>query len=186
MPELREVILFRLESPTPAYLWSGVGPLPVAGDALAGATTYKGAGQLLDVPELKQLINGVADRIEVAVSGVDTGIQALASDEAPGVQGSLVRIGTLALDSMNQPVGAVDWEWEGRADVVGVDRQASEDGSVVRSVSLSIGAGDTGRSKADLRFFTDADQRRRSPDDAFFSNIGKISAQVTRPFGPRS
>jgi hypothetical protein len=184
MPSFHEVILFRLEANPPAYLWSGTGDLPVPADALAGATTYRGAGALLDVPEVKQLINGVADRIEVSVSGVDMQTQRYAAEDADSVPGSTVRFGTLVMDEFNQIAGMVDWEWEGVADVVGVDRTADENGGVVRSVSLSIGAGDTGRSKSDLTFFTDADQRRRSPDDAFFSHIGQISATVTRPFGP--
>lgn len=182
MAELREVFLFRLEANPPYFMWSGVGDLVVQGDALApGVSTYRGFGALLDMPVVQQLINGTADRVEFTASGVDAETLALADDE--DVRGATVRIGSLALGSDSQPYGMVEWEWEGVADVVSIDSSADESGNRVRSVSLSVGSADTARSRSDLAFFTDAEQRKRSPDDAFFDHVGQISSGVTRRFG---
>ena len=185
MPELREVFLVRIEAPNPVYVWSGVGDLDVPGDALAPAATYSGMGELIDIPAVKQLINGTADRYPFGVSGVSPAIQALATSEADEVNGAVVRIGSLPLDRMNQIAGPVDWEFEGVADVVSIDNASDESGARVRSVSLSVAAGDTGRSRAELASFTDADQRQRSPDDAIFSHVAGIAAGNTRRFGVR-
>ncbi len=180
---LREAFLFRLETVPPAYLWSGVGDLVVPADAQFPQTTYKGAGQLLNVPELQEAINGVAARIDFSVSGVNAEMQALAVSEE--VKGSKVVVGTIPLDDRNQIAGDVFYEMEGTADVVSTDRSGDAQGGVTRSITLSVLVGDGGRSRPDLTFFTDADQRKRSPTDAFFSHIASINAGVTRPFGPK-
>jgi hypothetical protein len=182
MPELREVFLFRLEANPPYYMWSGVGDLVVQGDVIApGETLYRGFGVMIDLPAIQQLINGTAGRDDFTISGIDAETLALAGDE--DVRGSTVRIGSLALSSDNQPYGMVEWEYEGLADVIFVESSVDQSGNKLRSVSLSVGSADTGRSRSDLAFFTDAEQRKRSPDDAFFDHVGQISSGVTRRFG---
>lgn len=183
--ELREAFLFRLECDPPAYLWSGVGDLFVEGDAIADEATYLGGGELLELPAIQQLINGIADRVEFTVSGVDAETFRLALEDRAGVDGARVLIGTAPMDAAYQLSGPVDWEWEGVADVVTVDSTASVDGGKTRSVTLSVGSADTARSRAQLTFFTDADQRRSFPTDAFFSHVGRIAAGNTRRFGAK-
>lgn len=181
MPEFREAFLFRLECDPPAYLWSGQGPLVVDGD------TYLGGGELLEgLPEIQQLINGVAGRVDFTASGVDQETIRLALEDRASVQGSVVRIGTVPMNPAWQVSGPVSWEWEGVADVVTVDRAADESGNVTRAVTLSVGSEDTARSRLQITFFTDADQRKRSPTDAFFSHVGKITSGDTRRFGGTS
>lgn len=185
MPELRESYLFRLECTPPAYMWSGVGDLVVPGDAVVGSapTTYLGGGQWVDLPEIQQLINGTADRVEFTASGVDQETIRLALEDRASVDGATVRIGTVPMDANYQLAGPVDWEWEGLADVVTVDSTSNEVGDRTRSVTLSVGSSDTARSRSQLTTFTDADQRRRSPDDAMFSHVAGITAGNTRRFG---
>lgn len=185
MPEIRESYLFRLECDPPAYLWSGVGDLVVPGDSVVPTeTTYLGGGEWIDLPEIQQLINGTADRVEFTASGVDQETIRLALEDRASVSGALVRIGTIPMNSNWQISGPVDWEWDGIADVVTVESSSGgEDGNRIRSVTLSVGSSDTARSRSQLTFFTDADQRRRSPTDAIFSHVGRIAAGNTRRFG---
>lgn len=187
MPEIREAYLFRLECDPPAYMWSGVGDLVVPADAIVPTTTtYLGGGQWIDLPEIQQLINGTADRVEFTASGVDQETIRLALEDRASVGGALVRIGAVPMDANWQVAGPVDWEWEGVADVVTVDSAANGvEGGRIRSVTLSVGSSDTARSRSQLTFFTDADQRRRSPTDAIFSHVARISAGNTRRFGAR-
>ena len=185
MAELREAFLFRLECDPPAYLWSGVGDLFVPADALVGDTTYLGGGEWVDLPEIQQLINGTADRVEFTVSGVDEETLRLALDDRATVSGSIVRIGTIPMDENWQVAGAPDWEWEGVADIVTVESSTGEGGDRTRSITLSVGSSDTARSRAQLTFFTDADQRRRFPTDAFFSHVARITSGSTRRFGAK-
>ena len=56
--------LFEVESEPPAYLWTGDGQLEY------DSKTYLGAGHILSLPDIKQLINGVSERLEVSFSGV--------------------------------------------------------------------------------------------------------------------
>jgi hypothetical protein len=181
----REAFLFRLECDPPAYLWSGVGDLVVPADNLVPTTdTYLGGGELLaGLPEIQQLINGTASRVEFTASGVDQETIRLALEDRASVDGATVRIGTVPMDENWAISGSVDWEWEGIADVVTIDRSGDENGAVTRSVTLSVGSADTTRSRYQLTFFTDADQRRRSPTDAFFSHVGGITQGSSRRFG---
>lgn len=181
-----EAYLFRLEADPPAYLWSGVGDLDVNGDALVGAgiTRYKGIGTLSGLPVLQNLINGVADRAEFTLSGVDAIALQYAHEDRESIPGSIIRIGSVVLADNGQPSGPVDWEWEGIADTISVDSQGGDNGSRTRSITISAGTATVTRSTTSLDFFTDADQRTRSPDDAFFSYIAGIQNQ-TRRFGPR-
>lgn len=185
MANLNEVYLFRLEAAPPAYLWSGQGDLPVAADALVGATTYTGAGDLIDLPSVSQLINGTADRVDFVLSGATAEAVRLAHEDRDTVKGAMVRIGSLVLDENLQPVGAVDWEWQGTADVISITRDPDKDGKPKRSIGLSVGSADTARSRPEFDFWTDASQHERYPTDAFFSHVGGISQGTTRTFGAK-
>lgn len=185
MANLNEVYLFRLEADPPAYLWSGAGDLPVPGDAIASAATYTGMGDLIDIPSLAQLINSSADRVEFTLSGVTAEAMRLAYEDRESVKGARVRIGSLVLDSALQPAAEVDWEWEGVADTVEIEREPENNGKAVRSVTLSVGSADTARSRPELDFWTDASQRIKSPTDAFFSHVAGISQGTTRSFGAK-
>jgi hypothetical protein len=181
-----EVYLFRLEADPPAYLWSGSGNIDVPGDALVGpaVTRYTGMGTLSGIPALQHLINGSADRAEFTLSGVDEIAYRYAYEDRDTIRGATVRIGSMVLDDLGQIASPVDWEWEGRGDVISVTSQGTEAGRT-RSVTLSVGTATVSRSGARLQTFTDADQRQRSPDDAFFDRIAGISAGTSRRFGPR-
>lgn len=181
-----EAYLFRGEFDPPAYLWSGIGDLDVPGDALVGyaTTRYKGVGTLTGLPQLPSLINGTADRAEFTLSGVDALALRYVDEDKLGIRGAIVRIGSLPMNDQYQIAGPVDWEWEGIADTVSFDSQGGDFGSRVRSITIGVGTASTGRSSAALSFFTDADQRQRSPTDAFFSHIAGISQTTSRRFGP--
>lgn len=180
--EYRECFLFEMMCDPPARLWSGAGSSPpIEGD------TYLGGGELLEgLPEIQQLINGTAQRVEFTASGVDQETIRLALEDRASVNGALVKIGTIGLDDHNQIFGSPDWEWEGEADIVTVDRAGTDSGDVTRSVTLSVSSNDSSRSKLQLTFFTDADQRKRSATDSFFSHVGGITQGATRRFGGTS
>lgn len=180
----RHSYVFRLAVDPVLYLWTGHGELETPSDSIdAGGATWLGAGHILDVPALKVLLNGAADRIDIRLSGVDAQTLRLALDDRAEVKDASVMIGRVSFDPAWQIEGAIAWEWRGTADVMTV---SSKDGDIrQRSINLSVRAGDTSRSDALLAFFTDADQRRRSPDDAMFDQVARINAGVTRRFGPK-
>lgn len=182
-----EVILFRLASTDPVRIWSGNGDILIGPDAVEPvAIIYRGAGELLNMPAVLQLINGTAERVEFSISGVTAKILALALSERDSVYGAEARIGTLALDADLQPDSPVLWEWRGIADVITLRIDPVKDGGHTRQLTLSVGSADTARSRPDLSYFTDADQRRRSSDDAIFDHVAGIAASTTRRFGPHA
>lgn len=184
---MNEVYLFRLEADPPAYLWTGNGDIDVPGDALVGSavTRYRGIGTLTGLPDLPLLINGTADRADFTLSGVDPIAVRYADEDKLTIRDAVIRIGTLVLDDKLQIAGVVDWEWEGRADTISIGSEGQEDGSRSLTITISAGTAASGRSTSGVSFFTNADQRQRSPDDAFFSFIGGMTQSATRTFGVR-
>lgn len=184
MGAYREAYLFRIATPDPVLLWSGHGPLPVPADAVLPAPALAlGAGELVSIPDLDQLINGIAQRVDFVLSGVSQRTLAFALEEAPDVAGARVDIGRMDLDPDWQQIAPVEWEWTGEARSLSVGSQANDLGRQ-RSITLTVAAGDTTRSRAPLAFFTDADQRRRSPTDAILSHVAGIAGGTSRRWGP--
>ena len=180
---LRESFALRIETPDPFRLWSGVGDLDVPADIVESAPArYLGAGELLNAPDFDQGINYTAERIEIQLSGASTLMILMALEEAANVTNARVHFVTMRFDEDWQLV-EVEYEAVFRADKITV---ASQDGQGrTRTITLSIGTEDTNRNRAPMAYFTDQDQRRRSPDDAIFSNVSGINQGTSRTFGPR-
>jgi hypothetical protein len=183
MPSYRESYVFYIDTPDPAVFWSGHGPLLLpADDLIPSPVLIAGAGELVDIPALEQLINGKAQRLDVTLSGVGETTVSLAADESATLPGSVVQIGRIVFDETWQ-IASVIWEWTGEARGLTVTSQ-SGGGNRVRSLTLSVVAGDPSRRRPALAYFTDADQRFDFPDDEVFSNVAGITAGTTRRWGP--
>lgn len=185
MAAYRESIVAYIACEPPAILWSGVGPLPLPADiVLPEPMVALGGSELLSVPDFQQLINGTAERLDFAVSGVSEETLRLATEDAPSVMGAPVHIGTVQFDEDWQ-VDVVEWEATFEARSLSVSRAGGQSGQITRTITLTIVAGESVRSRAPNSFFTDADQRRRSPTDAIFSHVAGITAGTSRRFGPQ-
>lgn len=180
---MRESVLIRIGSHVPARIWSGVGDLFIpADDVEPGDSIYLGGAALISAPDFQQLINGTADRLQFTLSGVTSEIIALAIEDAESVKGADLDLGTLRFDDDWQAYSVI-WEAKFRCDTLTVAGQAANEGRT-RTITLSVGTDETGRSRAPIALFTDADQRRRSPTDAFFNQVAGITAGTSRRFGP--
>lgn len=185
MPSYRESFVFYIATPDPAVFWSGHGPLLLAADEVVPSPiVIMGAGQLVDIPALEMLLNGKAQRLEVTLSGVSEETITLAVDEAPQIPGTSIHIGRISFDEAWQVEG-VDWEWTGEGRGLSVSSQDTGSGRV-RTLVLTVAAGDTSRRRPALAYFTDADQRYDFPDDAIFSNVAGINAGTSRRWGVAS
>ena len=185
MASFRESAVVYIDCDPPALMWSGVGMLEIAADAVIPAPLIAlGGDELVSVPDFQQLIGGTAERLDFTVSGVSQETVRLALEDAPSVRGAAVHVGTASFDEAWQLVG-IEWEQVFEARSLTVSRPQEQDGKVTRSITLTIVQGETTRSRAKVAFFTDADQRRRSPDDLIFSNVASINAGTTRRFGPK-
>lgn len=181
----RESFALRIDTPEPFRLWSGIGNLMVPADIVESAPTlYFGGGELLNAPDFDQGINYTAERIEIQLSGASTEMIQMALAEAANVTNARVHFITMRFDEAWQLV-EVEYEAVFRADKITVAGQEGDSGSRSRTITLSIGTEDTNRNRAPMAYFTDQDQRRRSPTDAIFSNVSGINQGTTRTFGPR-
>jgi len=165
--------------------WTGHGDLFLPADTvLPSDTIVPGGGDLVNLPDLEQLINGTSQPIEVTLSGVSQQSVALASTESAQVPGAPAFIGRIRFDDAWQVLGPVLWEWAGEGRGLSVGGEDSDEGRT-RTITLKLAAGDTTRSRAPLSFFTDADQKRDFPTDDFFAFVGGINAGTSRRWGPR-
>lgn len=176
----RYSLFFLLQAASgPARAWLGVGDYALPPDDVDTAGgTYLGIGLVGDIPALSQLVGGLAERVEFTLNGADDLTLSLADDQANEVRNAAVNVGIVFFDQNWKAVDPVAWLWDGVADVPAVDRQ-SNDTTVTRRVSLSVGSAFTDRTRPRLAFYTDPDQRRRSSTDSFCSRVARYTVEST-------
>jgi len=164
-------IFFRLETDPIVRLWLGVGNIMPGVNAydLTGAE-YIGFGAIQSVPAFKQLINGKAERVDFTISGVSGEILGIASGgDSEQVKGKPVAVGFGIFNETWALLGAVKWCANYTADYLSIAQAVTDDpmAPTVRSVTLSCGTLMTGRRRPSFAYFTDQDQKARSPGDRF-------------------
>lgn len=174
----------RIDTDDPFRLWSGVGDLEVPADIVESATvTYYGGGEILNAPDFEVPINATADRIDLQLSGVSMSIVAMALAYREEVRGKKVHFVRFDFDQDLQLDG-VEYEATFIADKLTVNSQDG-DGARSRTIILSIATEDTNRNRAPLSYFTDQDQRKKSPTDAIFTYVSQITQGIQRRFGTK-
>lgn len=163
----RYSVLLRIEAADQVIrCWAGLGELEVPADDVEDATaTYLGVGILADIPPLRQLIGGVAERLDFVLNVPAGQIFDLADDDVEQVRRAPVQLGLVFFDEDWQQT-PVAWLWSGTADSPAISRQASGT-RITRQVRLSVGSALTDRTRPQLASYTKADQRRRSATDTF-------------------
>lgn len=175
---MRASAILRIDCDPPARIGSFVNPRIVPADIVESEPAlYLGGGALVSLPDLEQVINGTAARIDITVSGVEVETLRLAREDAPSVKGARVHVGQVWFDDYWQIID-VEWLAVLRCDTLTTARQNN-----TRSITLSIGTTDTDRARAPVSFWTDADQRRLSPTDRFFDHVAGINSGTSRRFG---
>ncbi|WP_257164691.1 hypothetical protein [Bradyrhizobium sp. SRS-191] len=173
--EQRLGIFFRLGITPVQRLWAGVGLVAIS-DADDGDVTYRGFGELMNVPAVTQLVNGVADRVDFIISGVSRVAMETAAIESDLVKGATVDLGLGFFDQQLAFAGMI-WLYQGEADVLTTSLDASS-GSTTRSIKLSVGSAMTGRRRSRQTVFSDFDQQSSSPGDRICERIRRYSQGV--------
>lgn len=182
---IRASVIVHIASDPPVRAWFGIGDLQHDADAIdPTGGIYKGVGELIEIPAIQQMVNGAAQRVELAVSGVSDRIVQLADADAESIRSKRVDIGLKFFDEDWQPLGDTVWLAEFESDVIRTETTSASTFQRLRSVSLSLGSIMTGRRRPKLSFFTRAQQRRRSPDDAFCDRTGLYSAETEIKWPP--
>lgn len=168
---LRIGIFFRLETAPVVRLWLGVGLIKPGINVLdPSGATYVGFGSIRDVPNIKQLINGRAERVDFTISGVSGAVLKVASGGDPDqVKGKRVTTGFALMDADWRLLGSVHWTGNYTADYLALEQASSDDPAapIVRSIRLSCGTLLTSRRRPSLSYFSHQDQVARFPGDRF-------------------
>ncbi|MFN4296808.1 MAG: hypothetical protein ACK4FB_08190 [Brevundimonas sp.] len=177
----RYALLVRIETTEQVFwLWTGVGDYATApGDELdPEGATFTGIGIVGEVPALRQLIGGTAERVTFSLDGLTDALLSLADEGAATVKGAAVNVGIVFFDGEWQDVAPVAWPWCGTADVPSVQKDG-----LIRGVSLSVGSAlFLDRTRAVFTYLTDQDQRRRSATDRFCERTAIYNIESTIKF----
>lgn len=161
-------------------LWLGVGDCEAGIDADDGAgATYHGLGELLGVPQFQQLVNGTAERVTFALSGVSASVVALANNHADDVKNVPLLVGIGVFGPDWQLLAAPTWLRRFVVDYLSVSQDPT-DGEPIRTLSLSARSFLTGRRRPGLSFYTDRDQQALSAGDRFCERTPIYSQEVTK------
>lgn len=161
---------FRLETDPVIRLWLGFGNIFASANVLdPSGAVYQGFGEITNLPEFTQMINGAAERVEFTLSGVSGDVlQLAAGGDADSVKGKRVSVGVGIFSSEWELLGAPHWMANYRADFLSIKQEPTDQSSnVVRVVTLSCGTLLTSRRRPALSYFSDEDQVARYPGDRF-------------------
>lgn len=181
-------IFVRLDTIVPIRLWFGSGDKRVPADTIEtdSSAFYLGAGELVGVPVLQQLINGVEERAMFTLAGgsVTSQVVHLADRDASTVRYAEGHVGVRECGRDGQPIGPVDWLWHGLADSVLIDEPPALAGQATRTIGVSMAGIFTLRQRTRPGFYTGIDQRGRSADDASCDLVPGYSQGTTKDWGP--
>ena len=181
-------IFFRMDTAPAVRLWAGVGDYRVPADVVEtdSMAYYLGAGQLMGLPTVQNLINGVEERVSFTLSGaaINADVTRLADDEADQIRGVDCSIGIRRYDQFDQPSGPARWVWHGIADSISITQAPATIGQGSRAIGLSVAGLFTFRQRPKPAYWTNIDQRRRSADDSFCDNVASLSMDKTKLWKP--
>jgi hypothetical protein len=166
-------IFLRLDSAPPVRIWLGFAAIEPGVNVLdATLAQYLGFGELRDIPAVKQLLNGAAERVDITLSGVDGSVLQLAAlNDVQAIKGKGLHIGIAIMSADFQLLGAVHWCSNYIADYLALEQPPATGmdagGEIVRTLRLSCGSTFTGRRRPELSFFSNRDQQARSGGDRF-------------------
>ena len=167
----RYAILIYIDTPESVRLWTGAGDFETtADDDLDPSAIYPGVGTLGEIPALRQLIGGTAERLNFAFSGVDLIPKSWVDDDGSPITNSLISLGIVFFDAAWQIIAPVAWLWEGQIDV-----PTSAMSFGVKTISLSALSGPADRARPSFKFWTNAAHQKDHPGDLFFERVSIYS-----------
>lgn len=181
-------IFFYLDTaPEPMRLWLGINDIPAGIDSVDPDTNqrYVGGGVLQDIPNLEAVINGVADRADFTLSGLDPAEVARTDLDAIDVRGKDFYVGITTLDDDHQPMSSIIPLITGRASyqTEHMPPVGPEDPITVTR-GISVGFGITTRDRQSQALWSSVHHRAAHPDDAFCDGTSRLERGVS-PSWPR-
>lgn len=166
--QIRPALFLRVASTPVIRAWTGVSTFPVPEDSVETDenAVYRGVGLITNFPVVEALINGVAQRMEVGLSGVDAEALALFQGDKTDLIGRVANFGMMFLGPDEQPACSMWWYRRGI-----VDRRIIRRRNGSRYFGLSIGTGRTDRRRPHLSFWIDQEHQKQYPGDLGLSRL---------------
>ena len=173
------------DSPNQLYFWSGIGDLVLDGN------TYTGAGDLLNISELRESSDIAAYGATLTLSGIPTSVIDLAIAEPYQGRKAVVKFGVitggdgflLTEDGMllaQENGGAIILDYNTTTHTSftvftgEMDQMNISFGSETVTISLEVESRLIDLERARIRRYTDADQKSRYPNDRAFEFVTRL------------
>jgi len=175
-------VFFQMDTDPVIRLWLGHGKIEPGVNVYDGAgATYTGFGELQEIPVVRQLLNGTAERVEFRLSGVSGDVLAIASTDAEAVKNKRTLVGFALMGNDWQLIGPVHWLAKYTSDFISIEQQAADiDQPIVRTITLSCSTRFTGRRRAPFAYYTDQDQQARYPGDESCEYVSNYAHGFTK------
>jgi hypothetical protein len=170
----------RVATPVPVRLWTGIGDFAVTDSAFdPDGTLYKGS-RLINLPTFQRIWNGLAERIDITLTGVTDDMRELVYEDAADIRGSIFRMGITVLDDEWTQIGPVRWLRRGRIDQITTENRPGER-ERIKTIIFSLGSQLTGRRVPGSGAYTNSDQQMRpgSEDDKFCERTPMMTQNMT-------
>lgn len=157
-------LFFRAQTDPIVRAWVGFGDCDGGINALdAEDNVYQGLGEIKDIPDLENVINGKASRVVFQLDGLSAEGLQVADDDDDSFMRKLVTVGLASFDSNWQKNSDIFWLWWGFGDTVMIQTASGESGGAITgTVGLSVGSIFTNRRRPSYSHLSDADQKARS------------------------
>lgn len=146
------------DSPNDLYFWNGIGSLSHSGN------TYAGAGDLLDLSELRESSDIAAYGATLTLSGIPTDKISLALSEPYQGRKAVIRFGIISGSTVYSSV-----VFTGEMDQMNISI-----GPDTSTITLSVESRLVDLNRARIRRYTDADQKSRYDTDMAFEFVTQI------------
>lgn len=165
--DAQEITVFWLcdllfDDPNSLHFWSGLGDLTIDGQ------TYTGAGELLDISELRESSDIAAYGATLTLSGIPSNLIALAQSEPYQGRRAVVKFGVQQSGGAKTAVTIFTGE---------MDQMNIQIGPDTATISLDVESRLIDLNRPRVRRYSDADQRARFPDDRAFEFVTRLQAE---------
>jgi hypothetical protein len=165
-------IYIRVETDPMLRLWSGINEISQTMPPIAVTPETYYPLRMVAVPELDAIINQVASRVEIILEGVSVDAADEIAGLDPDVVGCNVNFGFAAHDANWQALTPIQSVAEGVADFWAMGQPAVAGSQTpTRTLSLSVGFGETGRKRPRRVAYSDTQQQFRYPGDTFCKDV---------------
>lgn len=149
------------DSPNELRFWNGYGDLDVDGD------TYTGAGNLLDISEIRESSDIAAYGATITLSGIPSSLISLALEEPYQARKAAVRFGIISGATVYSSV-----VFTGEMDQMNISF-----GPDTATISLDVESRLVDLNRARIRRYTDADHQSRYDGDKAFEFVTALQDQ---------